>query len=231
MRLRPSGNAGPLAVSLDTFAQYQRESAWTWEHLALTRARVVTAAPDFAARIDAAIGEALAAQRAPDDLLLAVADMRHRHADEHKATSVWQVKHLRGGLVDCEFICQYLQLLHAHENPGILDTGTVAAYDKLAAAGVLAREVADELIGATRLWQRLQGILRITIEGEAFPEQFPAPLRNTLAVAGEAVDFAALEAKLQQTAERVFDQYNRLIEQPAEALRAKTAASEEEKTI
>src|SRR3546814_1650130 len=55
MRLRPSGNAGPLAVSLDAFATYQAESAWTWEHLALTRARVVAAQGNFAVRIAAAI--------------------------------------------------------------------------------------------------------------------------------------------------------------------------------
>ncbi len=221
MRLRPSGNAGPLAVSLATFAQYQSESAWTWEHLALTRARVVFAKPAFASRIDAAICDALAAERQPDDLLLAVSDMRHRHAQEHTAKSIWQVKHLRGGLVDCEFICQYLQLQHAHENPDILDTGTVTAYNNLANAGLLERGVADQLIEATRLWRRLQGLLRITIETDSVPDEFPAPLRATLAAAGGAVDFTALETKMTETAERTLGYYNQLIEKPADAIRAK----------
>ncbi|MCZ6593162.1 MAG: bifunctional [glutamine synthetase] adenylyltransferase/[glutamine synthetase]-adenylyl-L-tyrosine phosphorylase [Alphaproteobacteria bacterium] len=219
MRLRPSGNAGPLAVSLETFAQYQRKSAWTWEHLALTRARIVVAAPEFATRIDAAIGEALVAERVPGDLLIAVSDMRRRHADEHPANSVWQVKYQRGGLLDCEFICQYLQLLHAHENPDILDTGTVAAYSKLAMAGFLDRDTAEKLIEATGLWRRLQGLLRITIENDALPEHFPVPLRATLTAAAGTVDFAALEVKVQETADWVFGYYNQLIEEPADALR------------
>lgn len=219
MRLRPSGNAGPLAVSLETFAQYQRKSAWTWEHLALTRARIVVAAPEFATRIDAAIGEALVAERVPGDLLIAVSDMRQRHADEHPANSVWQVKYQRGGLLDCEFICQYLQLLHAHENPDILDTGTVAAYSKLAMAGILDRDTADKLIEATGLWRRLQGLLRITIENDALPEHFPVPLRATLTAAAGTVDFAALEVKVQETADWVFGYYNQLIEEPADTLR------------
>jgi len=227
MRLRPSGNAGPLAASLETFAQYQRESAWTWEHLALTRARIVSAKPEFATRIDAAIREALVVQRAPDDLLLAVSDMRHRHAGEHPVKSIWQVKFLRGGLVDCEFICQYLQLRYAHENPDILDTGTVTAYNKLAAAGLLYRAIADDLIEATRLWRRLQGLLRIAIENEVVPEQFPAPLRATLAAAAGVVDFAALEVKVQETADRVFGYYAELIEVPADAVRSSEQTSDE----
>lgn len=220
MRLRPSGNAGPLSVSLETFAQYQRESAWTWEHLALTRARVVSAAPAFAKRINAAVCDSLVRERASDDLLLAVSDMRHRHAEEHAAHNVWQVKYLRGGLVDCEFICQYLQLRHAHDHPDILDTGTVTAYNKLAAAGLLDRDIADDLIEATRLWRRLQGLLRLTMENASLPDQFPAPLRATLAAAAGAVDFAALEAKVRETADRVCDYYNSLIEEPADAIRA-----------
>ena len=227
MRLRPSGNAGPLAVSLGTFAQYQRESAWTWEHLALTRARVVAAKPEFATRINAAICDALVAERAPDDLLLAVSDMRHRHASEHPARSIWQIKHLRGGLVDCEFICQYLQLRYAHENPYILDTSTVTAYGKLAAVELLDRDIAGDLIKATRLWRRLQGLLRITIENEAMPEQFPAPLRATLAAAGGVIDFATLEVKVQETADRVLGYYNQLIEEPADKVRAKEQTPDE----
>jgi glutamate-ammonia-ligase adenylyltransferase len=229
MRLRPSGNAGPIAVSLETFSQYQRESAWTWEHLALTRARIVTAKPEFAKRIDAAICDALVVQREPDDLLLAVSDMRQRHADEHPAKSVWDVKYLRGGLVDCEFICQYLQLRHAHDHPDILDTGTVSAYNNLAAAELIERDIADQLIEATRLWRRLQGLLRITIENEAVPEAFPAPLRKTLVAAAGVVDFAALESNLQETADRVLGFYNHFIEDPANAIRSREK-TEDQKT-
>jgi glutamate-ammonia-ligase adenylyltransferase len=227
MRLRPSGNAGPLSVSLETFAQYQRESAWTWEHLALTRARIVAAKPKFAARIEAAIRYVLVAERVPRDLLLAVSDMRHRHASEHPVRSAWQVKFLRGGLVDCEFICQYLQLRYAHKNPDVLDTSTVTAFNKIAEAGLLDRAITDDLIEATRLWRRLQGLLRIAIEDELVPEQFPAPLRTTLAATAGVVDFAALKEKVQETADRIFGYYTQLIEEPANASRCSEKTSYE----
>jgi glutamate-ammonia-ligase adenylyltransferase len=226
MRLRPSGNAGPLAISLEAFARYQRDSAWTWEHLALTRARVVAAAPAFAARIEAAIGEALCRERPADELLVAVAEMRARIAAEHKAPSVWRVKHLRGGLVDCEFIAQYLQLRNAHDRPEVLDTGTVPALDKLAQAGLLDRRIADELIEATRLWRRIQGLRRITAEAATRTADFPPQLRAALARAGEAVDFAALERKVHAVAERTLAHYRAIIDEPAARIAAARAPGE-----
>jgi glutamate-ammonia-ligase adenylyltransferase len=228
MRLRPSGNAGPLAVSLDGFADYQRESAWTWEHLALTRARVVAGEPSFAGRIGDAIREALCAKRPADELLVAVADMRARMAAEHAAPGPWHVKHVRGGLVDCEFIAQYLQLRHAHEHPEILSTGTVQAYKNLAESGILERKAADELIAATRLLRRLQGLLRLTIECDPDPEAIPPPLRRQLALAGDAEDFEALEAQMRATAELVHGHFNRLIDEPSAGIKANQTDSKDE---
>jgi glutamate-ammonia-ligase adenylyltransferase len=226
MRLRPSGNAGPLAISLDAFARYQLEDAWTWEHLALTRARVVAAAPAFADRIDVALHKALCRERSDDDLLLGVAEMRERMAGEFQAQSKWRVKHLRGGLVDCEFIAQYLQLRHAHGHPEVLDTGTVSAFDKLARAGLLDRAVADELIEATRLWRRIQGLRRIAAEEASRSNEFPPQLRAALARAGDAIDFAALERKVEEIAARTVAHYRRIIADPAAQIAAAQAAED-----
>ncbi len=220
MRLRPSGNAGPLSVSLESFAAYQRESAWTWEHLALTRARVVSAAPDFAARIDAEIRAALATERPDDDLLVAVAEMRERMAKEHGTDNPWSIKHVRGGLVDCEFIAQYLQLRHAHEHSDILDTGTATALAKCHDAGLIADDTARDLIDATCLWRRLQGLLRIMLEGRHDPELFPAALRQKLAEAAGVESYETVDALVRETAKRIYIHFNEIISNPARAIAA-----------
>src|SRR6516225_11054892 len=110
MRLRPSGASGPIATSLAGFARYQREAAWTWEHMALTRARPVAGDMALREQIADAIGSVLAAKRDPTRLLVDVADMRRRIADENPRPSLWDLKNRRGGLIDLEFIVQYLVL-------------------------------------------------------------------------------------------------------------------------
>jgi len=220
MRLRPSGNAGPLSVSLNSFAAYQQDSAWTWEHLALTRARVVSGAETFSPKIQTAIFDALTAERSADDLLVSVSDMRARMFKENGTDNLWNVKHVRGGLVDCEFLAQYLQLRHAHDHPKILDTGTVSAYRNLAKASIIPQATADELIAATRLWRRLQGLLRLTLDGPADPTSFPPPLRQRLAEAGRKDSFAALETDIQETAYRVHQHFRDIVDIPAETIRA-----------
>jgi glutamate-ammonia-ligase adenylyltransferase len=219
MRLRPSGNTGPLSVSLKSFSNYQRESAWTWEHLALTRARVVNGNQGFKHRIEAAIADALTIERPANDLLVSVSDMRARMTQENGTENSWNVKHVRGGLVDCEFIAQYLQLRHAHTNPEILDTGTVSVYRKLAIAGLLPEVDAVQLISATRLWRRLQGLLRLTVDGAADPRTFSVPLKQLLADAGQKTSFEALEAELHNTAETVHKFFRNIIDHPAEECR------------
>ena len=231
MRLRPSGNAGPLSVSLESFSNYQRESAWTWEHLALTRARVVAGATEFAARIDDAIRDALTTERPADELSISVSKMRVRIAREHGTDNHWSVKHVRGGLVDCEFMAQYLQLRHAYEHSKILNTGTVSAYRNLAEAGLLDAGAAQTLVDATRLWRRLQGLLRLTLEGAANPDDFPVPLKRLLAEAAHMEDFTDLDAALVQTARAVKHLYDEIVEVPADAARATYKDDESKDTV
>lgn len=109
-RLRPQGNQGPLAVSVESFARYQRESAWTWEHMALARARVV--AGSFSARrdVDDIIRDVLCTARDPATLRADVLRMRADMASHKPAKGPLDVKLLRGGLVDIEFILHFLQL-------------------------------------------------------------------------------------------------------------------------
>jgi glutamate-ammonia-ligase adenylyltransferase len=163
MRLRPSGKAGPIATSLAAFERYHREQAWTWEQMALTRARVIGGPSILVGDIKRIIREMLTRPRDAQALRAAVADMRARIALEHQARSVWDVKYVRGGLVDIEFIAQYLQLLHAHDAPQVLSTNTMDALAALSAARVLAADVADALIEALDFWQQIQARLRLTL--------------------------------------------------------------------
>ncbi len=224
MRLRPSGQGGPIASQIDAFARYQRENAWTWEHMALTRARPIAGPPALTRRIAAVIDDILTMPRDPERLVADVADMRARMAREHQASSIWQVKHLRGGLVDAEFIAQYLQLRHASGHREVLATNTIAAFEKLGHAGLLAPEVAAELIAATRLWRRIQGFLRLTVAGEFDADGAPDSLRQGLAKAAGVADFAALEASVEATTGRVMGHFRRLIEAPAAAVQGEGQA-------
>ncbi|HEX7777462.1 MAG TPA: bifunctional [glutamine synthetase] adenylyltransferase/[glutamine synthetase]-adenylyl-L-tyrosine phosphorylase [Parvibaculum sp.] len=199
MRLRPSGNSGPIATHYKSFVSYQASEAWTWEHMALTRARVLTGPDELRARAAAAIAETL---RRPRDLAKTafdIADMRARVEREFPSRNPWELKHVRGGLVDLEFICQYLQLVHGARHPGILHHHTRTALGRIGAAGLIPSETADRLIAAVDLTLNLTQVVRICVEGVFKPEEATPGLKALLARAGNAPDFSALEAQLRET--------------------------------
>lgn len=216
MRLRPSGNAGPLAVSFAGFAKYQRESAWTWEHMALTRARVVTGPDSLRERLTAEIRAVLTAPRDPERLRADVAAMRARIEQQHATSDIWSVKYVRGGMIDIQFIAQYLTLLHAPEKPDILDQNTTGALAWLGDSGFLPVETARRLITAHKTWRRIQGFLRVTTEGAFEAAKAPAGLKRQLAKValpdgGEDMDFAAVEAALRSIAAAVREDFEAIV--------------------
>ena len=109
-RLRPQGAQGPLAVSVESFARYQRESAWTWEHMALARARVVAGSFSARAQVEEIIRDVLCAPRDPVTLRQDILKMRSDMAEHKPAKGPLDAKLLRGGLVDIEFILHFIQL-------------------------------------------------------------------------------------------------------------------------
>ena len=118
LRLRPFGNKGPVAIRVDGYFDYIKHSAWTWEHMALTRARPISGLASLQERIRSDIAQTLSRDRENSKLLTDVHQMRQRMAGEHRGESPWDVKHHRGGLVDIEFLAQFLQLKN---RSGILD--------------------------------------------------------------------------------------------------------------
>ena len=215
MRLRPSGKKGPLASEIESFARYHAEHAWTWEHMALMRARVIAGPDDLARRVEDVIRDALTRPRDAAALVVDVAAMRRRVEAEHHSDNPWRTKHVRGGLVDLEFIAEYLQLRHAAERPEVLSPATIDAFARLGDAGLLSQKDAGTLVEATRLMRRVRGMLRLTIGGDRVEEQAPEGLRTALAMSAGARDFDDLRNRLLAAQAKVRALYARIIDDAA----------------
>ena len=218
MRLRPSGDAGPLATEAAAFRRYHEQDAWTWEHMALTRARPVAGDAALSDQVMEGIRAVLCTPRDPDALLADVAAMRERVRGERGTDNRWRLKHVRGGLLDLEFIAQYHLLRHAAEHPSVLVQSTGAMFRRLGDAGALAAGEAGELADIVAFLQRLQGLLRLTVGTNRDVERFTPGVRETLARAMGIESFAALGEKVVAVQDRVRDAYRRLIAEPAAAL-------------
>jgi glutamate-ammonia-ligase adenylyltransferase len=199
MRLRPSGNKGPVATSLAAFDVYHRESAWTWERLALTRARVVAGDAAFCETLTGQIRNTLRRPTDIETLRRDVLDMRRLMLRELGKVETWDIKRAPGGLVDIEFMAQFLQLAHAADHPEIIDQNTASALAKLAAAGLLGDVQAQLLKSALALYQRLTQVLRLCVATEFSSENAPAGLARLLANASGVPDLARAESLLIET--------------------------------
>ena len=159
MRLRPSGNSGLLVASLKAFEQYQKEKAWTWEKQALVRARVVAGCPELAQAFQASRARVLAESRDPDQLAKEVIEMRHKmldhlstykkrdlEASDLKAGREFHIKQDPGGMVDIEFITQYLVLRYASDYPVLLEyPDNMRILESIQEVGLLSPEQVDTL--------------------------------------------------------------------------------------
>jgi [glutamine synthetase] adenylyltransferase / [glutamine synthetase]-adenylyl-L-tyrosine phosphorylase len=213
MRLRPSGRAGPVATSLAAFAHYQENEAWTWEHMALTRARAISGPPELCAKVEEIIRNVLCRPR--DQKLIAsdVAEMRNAIALEKGESDIWDLKYAAGGIVDIEFIAQYLQLIHAAALPDILSSNTAQVLDNALKLGVLAQADAEVLRPASRLYHDLTQILRLCVTDGFKPETAGADLLQALARAGGEPEFSALEARVRETQADVRQVFTRLVDE------------------
>jgi glutamate-ammonia-ligase adenylyltransferase len=196
MRLRPSGQKGPVATQLSSFTEYQHGEAWTWEHLALTRARVVSGPAPLRAAVERCIRQVLTRPRERTKIAADVRDMRARIEKEKGTSDFWDLKQVRGGLVDLEFIAQYLQLINAANHPQVLRQNTAEALRQVAGAGLIEPDGADALLPAAQLLNNLTQILRLCLDGPFQADKAPDGLKALLARSGDAPDFARLQAEL-----------------------------------
>lgn len=163
LRLRPNGDAGLIVSSLEGFRSYQRESAWVWEHQALTRARFAAGDPAIGAAFEAERRAILSRERDPAELRREVIAMRKRMHDGHPNRSgLFDLKHDDGGMVDIEFIVQTLVLAHSHRHPELLDNaGNIALLRRAGAAGLIDAQLAERVSAAYRSFRQLQHSLRL----------------------------------------------------------------------
>jgi glutamate-ammonia-ligase adenylyltransferase len=212
LRLRPSGRSGPIATAIESFRIYQREEAWTWEHMALTRGRVVSAPSGFKARVEKEIGRVLRMKRDAAMVCRDAAEMRRAIAAEKGEGSRWDFKSAAGGLTDIEFIAQYLQLVHAASRPEILNANTGQVLAKAQSLGLLDTADSELLRGAWQLYADLGQILRLCLSKPFDPKQAGPGLLTLLARAAGLPDFATLDAHLKDTQKRVRACFKRLLE-------------------
>jgi len=213
MRLRPSGASGPLAVAVDGFAQYQRAEAWTWERMALTRARVVYANESLRAKIEPLIDTLLREHRDAEAVLNDVAEMRRRLANEFPGTGTWSLKYVRGGLLDLEFIAQALQLTTASKMPSVLHRPTASVFEELGATSHIDSVAASYLAETTRLFQDIEGLFRLCLEGPPTDENIPAGLARALIRVANMPDLANLKAELAARQHAVLESYEQIVGQ------------------
>jgi len=177
----------------------------------LTRARVVSADPELTAKVEAAIHATLVLARDRAKIAADVREMRARIAADKGTDNIWNLKQVRGGLVDLEFIAQYLQLVSASAHPEVLDQNTCVAFQKLGEAGCLDPGDAEALIASTRLIHDLTQVLRLCQDGIFDPPVAPKGLKELAARAGDCPSFEALELKLKDILAENHARFERLV--------------------
>ncbi|WP_319495813.1 bifunctional [glutamine synthetase] adenylyltransferase/[glutamine synthetase]-adenylyl-L-tyrosine phosphorylase [uncultured Cohaesibacter sp.] len=197
-RLRPSGNSGPLATSFSSFCSYHASDAWTWEHMALTRARIVAGDDAFCKKVRAEIVSILSRQRDEDSIRSDIAQMRARIEKEKGTADIWNIKQVPGGLVDVEFVAQGLQLIHAHAHPEILHTNTAQSLRLCVDRGLVGKSEAEILLPAIRLYHDVTQILRVCLSENFDPSKAAGALKDVVVRASEEIDMRSLEEKLRE---------------------------------
>ena len=211
MRLRPSGASGPIASGLGPFEKYQAAEAWTWEHMALTRARVICGDSGLSDDCAAMLRRILTARRDPAKLAADIVEMRLRMAQQHRSDNLWDLKHFRGGQVDLDFIAQFLQLRHAHDHPEILAQQGNLVLERARDLGLLTEEKDGQLIAIGRLWRQLQQMIRLLVGAKVDEAALTEPTRRHLAISAGADSFEALKALIRQKAAHVHAAFHTII--------------------
>jgi glutamate-ammonia-ligase adenylyltransferase len=203
MRLRPSGRQGPLATQFASFKLYQEDEAETWEHMALTRARFLAGDKSLGSAVAKTVRETLTAERDAAAIAQETRAMRGLIAREKGDADAWDLKLVVGGLIDIEFIAQYLQLAFARQHPAILDVSTRKVVEEAGHAGLITPEQAEVLVDAHRLYTDATQFMRLSTSGPFDPATAAAGVKRRIAAAVGFPDFEAFAAALGEARRRV----------------------------
>ncbi len=208
-RLRPSGNKGPVATHIEAFRKYQRTEAWTWEHLALTRARPVAGDTAFFPEIEQDVTEILALPRDTAKIAKDVAEMRALIEAEKPPSDAWDLKLVAGGIIDLEFIAQFAALTGKVDGP--VTAQSTAEVLKRLRPDWIDPATTDNLVEAAHLYTGVTQIIRLCLDGDTKREDFPPGLGDLLCDACDLPDLDHVEAQLRETAEVVRKTFDRLL--------------------
>jgi len=190
MRLRPSGNAGPLATSVGGFRAYHKDNAWTWEHLALSRARVVAATGGMAGKVDAEIAAIMGRERDVAKTIEDVTSMRALMGRERKPRHAFDLKLANGGLVDLEFIAQSAQLV-AGRQIGLPQASTARVLMRLADIGLVPK--GQRLAEIHALYATVLQVMSSALISPFKEEAWSPAFKELLAQLSHYPDFGRLE--------------------------------------
>lgn len=157
LQLRPDGNSGLLVSSVEAFEEYQLRKAWVWEHQAISRARFVAGDAQVGQRFSAIRDRVLMEMRDPQTLMQDVTQMREKMRASHPPKpELFDVKHDKGGIIDVEFMVQYMVLLHAHAHPQLLgNIGNIGLLHLLAELGMVDAMLAEDVASAYRTYRKI----------------------------------------------------------------------------
>jgi [glutamine synthetase] adenylyltransferase / [glutamine synthetase]-adenylyl-L-tyrosine phosphorylase len=214
MRLRPSGSKGPLAVSLSGFERYHNEQAWTWEHMSLTRSRVILADDQQKRDIQNVISDVLKKPRNPRHLVQDVDKMKTRIFANRESFDL-DIKSLEGGLVSLEFIVQFLHLSVAEKHPDSIMYDLPTFISSLPNLSTLTEPQSRLLSEAWYLYVGLQAVVRLSTGPKANYEDLANSTKSTLASVFGEKDLENAQAKLQLLCKEIAQLYNVLIAEEA----------------
>jgi glutamate-ammonia-ligase adenylyltransferase len=209
LRLRPSGNKGPVATHIDSFVKYQREQAWTWEHMALTRARAVVGDEAFVARVEGEVETIVARPRDAAKLAEDAREMRTLIEQEKPPRDIWDLKLIPGGLIDLEFIAQVAMLcgkVTGAERP----TATAETLSRLA-PDFAGPQIVQELFRSHSLYSTLTQIIRLCLTGPLDPDDIPPGLVDLLLRDTDLPELGVLEAHVKETSRQVRKDFDLLL--------------------
>ncbi len=211
MRLRPSGKQGPVAVRLSSFVQYQRDEAETWEKMAISRARPMCGDASLLGDLAAAIAGSLSERRDAKKVARDIREMRDLIAKEKGDKDRTDLKLYRGGLLDVEFVAQFLVLANAADHADILAVGTAEILRRAASAGLIGAGDAEALLSAHRLYTDVVQMQRILLPLDMKPDEAPAAVRRRIATSAGLPDEKQLYAEIAERVAAVAAIFRRLL--------------------
>lgn len=211
-RLRPGGADGPLATSVMGFDKHFNISAWTFELQALTKARVIASnKPAFSNTVSQIIHHHVCAAHDKEKIRTDIISMRERIAKEHVTRNPWYIKHIRGGMVDCDFIAQYLVLTYAHQFPNIWHTEAAHIFNNAQNLGLLDMQDATLLTAAKQFQSDLLSVTRLISTDILRDDMISPGLVRTLTELMKTSDIETLKTDLLAHQRNVLDCFTRIL--------------------